>query len=171
MSQALVEYYREFPTEEHAGRADRLRAALESQGLDAALLTYEPNIRWLVGYHILSFSKWMPVAVLLTCGPNSRLVFMCATDATGSDMAVVDEVRFWDDSSMPPFSGDARPAEVLAEVLKEYGLDRRRIGMELGPGMRLDLCQNDIEALRVRIARDGARGHHRCPLASARHQV
>lgn len=144
----MVEYYRDFPIDEHASRTDRLRATLESRGLDAALLTYEPNIRWLVGYHTLYAPKWVPMAVLLTCGPESRSVFMCATDATGADMAVVDEVRCWDDGSKPPYSSSANPAEVLIAVLKRHGLEGRRIGMELGTGMRLDLCQNDIAALR-----------------------
>ena len=144
----LVEYYRDFPIDEHVSRADRLRVALRSQGLDAALLTYEPNIRWLVGYHTLYAPKWVPMAVLLTCGPDSHSVFMCATDATGSDMAVVDEVRLWDDRSKPPYSSGANPVDVLIGVLKERGLEGKRVGMELGRGMRLDLCQNDITALR-----------------------
>jgi Xaa-Pro aminopeptidase len=55
MSNALVEFYREFPVEEHDNRADRLRMVLESQGLDAVLLTHEPNIRWLTGCHIQSY--------------------------------------------------------------------------------------------------------------------
>ena len=91
MRAELVEYYRDFPIDEHVGRTERLRAVLGRQGLDAALLTYEPNIRWLVGYHTLFAPKWVPMAVLITCGAESRPIFMCATDATGSDMAVVDD--------------------------------------------------------------------------------
>ena len=151
MSQALVEYYREFPVEEHTGRADRLRVALDSQGLDAALLTYEPNIRWLTGFHIQSYSKRLPVAVLLTCGRDARTVFMCGSNHTGAEMAVVDEVRHWNDSSKPPFDGNASPAEVLAAVVKEYGLERSRVGMELGGGMRVDLAQDEIETLRAAL--------------------
>ena len=147
MSRALVEYYREFPVEEYAGRADRLRAALESRGLDAALLTYEPNVRWLTGFHIQWYSKWTAVAVLVTCGPDARTVFMYATDHGGTEMAAVDEVRHWDDSFKPPFDGNARPAEVLAAIVREYGLERSRVGMELGGGMRIDLAQDEIETL------------------------
>ena len=153
MSAELIEYYRDFPVEEHLGRIARLRDALRSEGLDAALVTYEPNIRWLVGYHTMLPLKAMPMAVVVPSDPAGRTVFLCASDATGSDLAVVDEVRFWDDSPGPPFTGNAETSDVLAAVLNDLELANARIGMELGPQMRVDLAQQDI--LRMREALPG----------------
>ena len=148
MSAQLIDRYRDFPGDEYVGRIARLRETLQSTGLDGVLVTYEPNIRWLVGYHTILPIKAMPMAAVITTDPAGRSVFLCASDATGSDLAVVDEVRFWDDSSAPPFTGNADASEVLAAVLKDMGMADAKIGMELGAQMRVDLAQEDIRRLR-----------------------
>lgn len=147
MDSELVKYYRDFPVGEHRCRIEKFCKELNNKSIDAALLTYEPNIRWLTGYHTLYKTKWVPIAVLLSCGSEQRVLFMCATDSTGADMAVADEVMYWDDRSIPPFHSSANPTEVLITAMREHGLENKRIGMELGIGMRVDLCQNDIAVL------------------------
>jgi hypothetical protein len=88
MGNQLIDHYRDFPAEEYAGRIARLRQRLPAAELDAVLITSEPNIRWLVGYHTLLALKAMPLAAVIPADPSCRSVFLCATDATGSDLAV-----------------------------------------------------------------------------------
>ena len=160
---------RDFHPEEYASRAERLREELDLLDLDAVLITHEPNLRWLVGYHITLISqiKWMTIALLFPRHPDKKSVLMCAADATGTDAAhistdflmcaadatgtdaaFVDKVRYWDEKLEPPFTANANPVSVLTKEIKECGLEGKRIGMELGEGMRVDLSQNDITALR-----------------------
>lgn len=155
MVESLNERYRDFPAQEYDRRAELVREELGRQGLDAVILTHAPNVRWLSGYHIaLTLQiKWMNVALLFEREPDKGSVLMTATDATGTDVACVDEVRFWDDKSEPPFTGCANPVPVLTNELKRRGLEDKRIGMELGEGMRLDLSQNDVIALREALPR------------------
>ena len=151
MIDSLGARYTDFPVSEYERRALLLRQELGRQGLDAVLLTHEPNVRWLCGYHmqLTLRMKWMSVALLFEREPAKGSVLMAATDATGTDIACVDEVRFWDDRSEPPFTGNANPVRVLADELKRRGLQDKRIGMELGEGMRVDLSQHDLAALRA----------------------
>lgn len=150
MADSLVENYRDFPVDEYARRTELLRKELSRQRLDAVLLTHEPNIRWLTGYHIVLTQriKWMVTAVLFPCEQDTGSVLLCATDATGTDMASVDEVKFWDVKTKPPFNSYTNPAKILVQEIKKRGLRDKRIGMELGGGMRVDLSQNDIAWLR-----------------------
>ena len=150
MNNLLEERHRDFALEEYARRAEQVREELERQGMDAVVLTHEPNVRWLAGYHNLLTlrMKWMTVAVLFPREAENGSVLMCATDATGTGVACVDEVRFWDEKSKPPFSGSASPVGVLAWEIRKRGLETKRIGMELGEGMRVDLSHNDFAALR-----------------------
>ena len=89
----------------------------------------------------------MRVVLLFPRDPDKKSVLMCATDATGTDMAFVDEVRYWDEKLEPSFTANANPLSVLTKENKEFGLEGKRIEMELGEGMRVDLSQNDITAL------------------------
>jgi len=150
MSDGVEGRHRDFGGQEYARRAELVREALAREGLDGLILTHEPNIRWLVGYHITLSKgvKWMNTAVVFPREPDRGSALMLARDANGQDLAHVDEVRFWDGGTEPPFDSYAEPAGVLAEAIRRRGLESGRIGMELGAGMRVDLAQNDIAALR-----------------------
>jgi len=115
---------RDFAEEEYAERARRVREEMERHQLDAILLTHEPNIRWLTGYHLLLTGrvKWMVTAVLFPRERSKRSVLLCASDATGTDLASVDEVQYWDERSGPPYSRYAQPASVLKEQIVKRGL-------------------------------------------------
>ncbi len=148
--QTLPELHRDLPEQEYANRALLTRQELEREDLDALILSHEPNIRWLVGYHIMVTQriKWMIAAVIFCRDADQGSVLMCATDATGSQMACVDATRYWDDSSQPPFTSYADPIKVLTDEIRRRGLKDKRIGMELGAGMRVDLPLKEADGLR-----------------------
>jgi Xaa-Pro aminopeptidase len=140
----------EFPPEEFRRRQDLMAQEMVTQRLDAVLLTHAPNIRWLTGYHIqlMETVKQFATIVLFTAEAGPRKTLICATDATGTDLAHTDEVVFWHNRAGSPYESHTNPVAVLVNQLVKHGLARKRIGMELGDGMRLDMPQRDIEQLR-----------------------
>jgi len=119
---------RRFDKSEYLERQRKTKVAMESEGVDL-LIVYDPaNMCWLTGYDGWSFYVHQCVVI-----STDGLLFWYGRgiDAKGAelttDLDLDDIVPYPDDYVM---STERHPMEFLATVLKDKGLDKRRIGLE-----------------------------------------
>lgn len=139
-----------FEVEELKGRADRARALMDADGLDALLVTGDfsagMNYYYLSGHlprdYQLNYSR--PHVMVLPREGEPFLYVYGINAENARLMSWVEDVRAYD----PPFSGAA-----LADLFIERGLARARIGAELGVDQRLFMPPAEFEALRAGLPR------------------
>ncbi len=120
----------------------RAREAMEATVLDALFLTERSNYFYFTGHRSAQYEhKMRPMAILLPLrGPASAVVY-------SRDAGALRKSTGWED--VRAYVDVPFPAEMLAEMVKAAGLDRRgaRIGAELGPNERLSLPVADFLGL------------------------
>jgi Xaa-Pro aminopeptidase len=134
--------YADFPGEEFARRYARLRALMERDGIDAVLPTQEENVRYFTGYlSILWMSRFRPVVGMLP----ADLSVPAGLAVSGQERGNV-EISSWvpDFFAFPP---QEPPIAAIAGELRRRGLDRGRLGIELGFGQRLGMNQEQLNEL------------------------
>lgn len=118
-----------FTREEYSARLDKVRAAMDSSGVEVLVATDPSNMAWLTGYDGWSF--YTHQAVIVTPDPEPvwwgrhmdsfgalRTVYMDSSNVAGYPDALVQ-------------STDRHPHQHLAEMLVDLGHANRRIGVEL----------------------------------------
>lgn len=111
-----------FNPEEFAGRRARTIRALEERGLDGLLMFRQESMYYLTGYDTFGYVFFQ----CLYLGADGRLALLTrAPDLRQArHTSVVEDVRVWVDGP------DAAPAAELREMLREFGLAGRRLGVE-----------------------------------------
>jgi Xaa-Pro aminopeptidase len=137
-----------FTSSELRGRADRARALLEEQGLDALLVTGDfsaaMNYYWLSGHMPRDFQQNASrphVMVLPRDGDPFLFVYDVNVENARASSWVDDVVAY-----TPPFDGVA-----LAEALRARRLGSARIGFELGEDMRLLFPVGELRRLEATL--------------------
>ena len=137
---------RGFSAEEFEARCGRAQARMATQGLDALLLTTEPEVRYFSGFltqfwqsptrpwFLIVPAEGKPVAVV----PNIGAACMRRT--------WLDDVRTWS-SPNPEDEG----VSLLAEALLELAGERPRIGLAKGPETHLRMPLADFRRLRAAL--------------------
>lgn len=118
-----------FNGDEYARRIGLVRVAMDQAGLDAIIVSDPSNIAWLTGYDGWSF--YVHQAVVLTLSGAPRW-WGRPMDAVGARFTawMSDEVIFsYPDSYVQ--NPEKHPYAHLAGLLKDWGLERKRIGLEL----------------------------------------
>ena len=118
-----------FETAEYLARIARTRAEMERRGLDALVVVDPSNMHWLTGYDGWSF--YVHQAVVLTM-EGEPLWWGRGMDAQGARRTVFmgeDRIRGYADRLVQ--NPAAHPMGDLAGVLRELGVGRARIGVEL----------------------------------------
>jgi Xaa-Pro aminopeptidase len=132
-----------FERDEFEQRYARLQRALEQDNLDALLVTHEANFNYFTGFVVqqswVSFSRNL-IAIIPREGAPVLLV--------PASLASEARTTGWIERVEPHDVVGAAPVERLAEVCCNLGLDRARIGAELGYEQRLNLSYRDVEQLR-----------------------
>lgn len=134
--------YADFPGAEFARRYARLRRLMEAESIDAVIPTQEENVRYFTGYlSILWMSRFRPVVAILPADPSVP----AGLAVSGQERANV-ETTSWVPGffAFPP---QEPPIAAIAGQLRERGLDRGRVGIELGFGQRLGMNQEQLQEL------------------------
>jgi Xaa-Pro aminopeptidase len=135
-----------FERSEFTTRAARLQAALAETDLDALLVTNEANFNYLTGFVVahswVSFTRNL-LAILPRQGSPVLLV--------PASLATEARRESWIERVEAHAVTGAAPIEQLVGLLRELGLDRGRIGAELGYEQRLNLSYVDFERLQAAL--------------------
>lgn len=111
-----------FTEAELAGRRTRTCAAMEKAGLEGLLCFRQESMFWLTGYDTFGYVYFQ----CLYLGADGRLMLLTrAPDLRQAQQtSMIDDIRIWVDRP------DASPAEQLRDILKEFGLQGKRLGIE-----------------------------------------
>lgn len=111
-----------FSPEELAGRRARAVLAMEERGLDGLLMFRQESMYYLTGYDSFGYVFFQ----CLYLGTDGRLALLTRSPdlRQARHTSVVEDIRIWVDGP------DANPAEDLKDMLREFGLSGRRLGVE-----------------------------------------
>ena len=139
----LTPEFVDFSTQEYDRRTSMLRTLMKAEGLDAVLVTTEANHRFITG-HVSHrwLHRYTAIFALVPLNGAPVLVVppleagMCRHDSWVEDIRVYPSTRL-----------EAGVA-TLTEVIREKGLDRGRIGAELGGVLYMRMPTEDFARLR-----------------------
>lgn len=114
----------DFTSEEFAGRRQRVRAALDAQGLDWLVVFHPVSIHWLTGSDAKSYQEFQCLLIGARPGPLVVLTRQGERDEFEID-ALVDEVIGWGGGEPDD------PLEAFERVARRHGLPGRRVGIEV----------------------------------------
>lgn len=135
-----------FPPDEYQRRYERVRSLMSDANLDGLLLTVPQNVNYFSGVTSIlaglpgAYGTVRPLLTLLTVEDDPVVLVQFADYGNAKENAWIDDVRCWFDL---PFTADT-----VADVVKEKGLTRARIGMELSREFHLGMPFNDVLTLR-----------------------
>lgn len=104
---------------------DRLREAMEEEGLDGIVAISPENFAWTTGFVVpsQSFMRWRHAMAVVARDGDEGIVCVDMEESTVRERAGATEVRVWRE-----FADDAMV--VLATLLDEFGLDTATVGVE-----------------------------------------
>jgi Xaa-Pro dipeptidase len=113
-----------FTREEHMARQARLRATLAERGFDAILVFAQESHFWLTGYDTGGFVFFQSAVVTADNTPITLLTRRPDL-LQARQTSTIEDIRLWWDAE------DADPAGALREILREKGLQGKRIAVEM----------------------------------------
>ena len=137
---------RGFPPREFAARLERAQRAMAAAGLDALLVSTEPEVRWFTGF-LTPF--WLsPTRPWFVVVPRDGRPVAVVPEIGGPVMARtwLDDVRTW-----PSPRPDDEGVSLLADTLRDQTGGAGRIGVPMGPETTLRMPLNDWERLRAAL--------------------
>ena len=139
--------YVDFPESEYKWRMERAARLQKEENLDGLILTQSENVYYTTGIphvDVLKNIKDMPPTItILTQDMGTILV------GRWPPSHVIIKECCWPENIVS-YSEDENPADAVVRALKEYGLGKGRVGMELGEGVRLGISVNQLDLLRKR---------------------
>ncbi|MGD0123305.1 MAG: Xaa-Pro peptidase family protein [Candidatus Limnocylindrales bacterium] len=131
-----------FAPDEYQGRVAGIRRRMAEQRIEGLLITSEQNFIYLSGMPTPSFlSRARPLSLILPLESDPVLVVAEAHTRDAVACSWVEDVRGFDGFERESLS-------VIADALRDRGLDRVSIGCELGEEQRLGISWLGFEALR-----------------------
>ena len=119
-----------FTREEYGDRFGRVLSLMEREGVDTLVLTDPCNILWVTGYDLWSF--YVPQAVVISPRLDEPLWIGRGSDAPG-----IEQTSWLSPQSVVAYSDefvqieDRHAGHFIAGAMRERGLDRGVIGLEL----------------------------------------
>jgi Xaa-Pro dipeptidase len=143
--------YHEFPKEEYEGRHARVREEMRRRGMEALLVTSEPNYRYLSGHYTQFWiNPTRQRSMVLPLQGEPFVVVGSIEVGRVKWQTWITDIRH---TSGPPrdFGFADQTTDLIAEGLRERGLGNARIGTELGMQMRMGFSISDYEGLKRKL--------------------
>gem|GEM_PF-1047899 len=145
--------FNHFDLAEYQRRRAAVSTRMQASGIDALLVTTEVNVRYLAGllnqYWVACLHDDMQIALLPADQRIEPALFLADHLAGGTGKTSwIDDVRVWSQFGTGKDSG---PIRILADALRDKGLARARIGMEIGAGSVLNMPLPHYAELRERL--------------------
>jgi Xaa-Pro aminopeptidase len=141
---------RGLPPSEFEQRLERAQRGMAAAGLDALLLTTEPEVRWFSGFLTEFWQSPTRPWFLVVPRDGKPIAVIPGIGAPLMARTWIDDIRTWP-SPQPGDEGVSR----LAEALRDAGAATGRIGLPMGPETMLRMPLNDYRQLRDRIPTAG----------------
>jgi Xaa-Pro aminopeptidase len=139
---------RAFSPAEHDRRVARARELMAADGLDALLVTSEPNFRYFTGFHSQTWlSPTRPRYFVLPLAGEPIAIVPTSNVVGMRESSWVKDLRAWQ-APCPEDDG----LSLLTDALKSACGKHRRIGAELGPETRLGMPVRDFLRLGEALA-------------------
>ena len=111
-----------FPEGEYRRRADAVRGYMAEKGLDALLVTFVPNVCYMTGYHAFAADLFTGMVLPIEGDPTLQVTeFEIPGALLSTWIPDIRAIKFTDPDSL---------TRELAGVLRDRGLDGKRIGIE-----------------------------------------
>ncbi len=135
-----------FDVEEFRSRTTALQAGMQQAGMDALLLTTEPDVRYVSGFLTRFWESptrpWFVVVPSL----GEPVAVVPAIGAALMATTWIEDIRSWDS---PDLADDG--VTLLGDALRELVPERGRIGLPMGPETHLRMPLADFARLRERV--------------------
>lgn len=142
--------YSAFPRDEYETRHRRLQEEMGARDLDAVLVTGKENVVYLSGLETVGWdSKHRPLGLLVPASGEPVLVIPESLAYVAEATSWVRDVRLW--GGFKRTGIPSHPVAAIAEAIRDMGLERGRLGLELGYGTRLAMSQADYLELAGRL--------------------
>jgi Xaa-Pro dipeptidase len=141
----------DFPESEYEARYQKIQVEMADLGMDAILLTTEPNIRYFTGFKTSIFKlKLRPLFAILRADSRLKPILVLPEFLEAAALATswVDDVRITSECYGKP-NQDA--IEVVTGVLTDVGLDKVTLGMEFGVSQHLGMSQTEFTRFKTAL--------------------
>jgi len=138
---------RGFPEYEYAARTDKLQQGMNEMGVDAVVLTTEPNVRYFSGFFTQFWQSPTRPWFLVIPLDGKPIAIIPEIGSAGMADTWVEDVRTWP-SPRPDDDGISLLSACLAALPKRYG----KIGMTLGPETMLRMPQRNFVHLSEQLS-------------------
>jgi Xaa-Pro aminopeptidase len=136
---------RTFENEEMESRVERAREACAPQELDALVCSDEANVVYFTGIETPSFAtRSRPILVIIPAASRPILVCSRSQGANARAASWIQDIR--------TFEGfESEAVHALSASLRDLGLSRGRIGLELGAELRLGMSVSGFRQLEAAL--------------------
>jgi Xaa-Pro dipeptidase len=138
--------YLDFSLGEYRQRLSAIRRAMEEQAIDGLVLTMRESLEFISGFQDISVTyPFKQFFLVVSASDEPYLIVDELHRATARGTSWTENVETWGGK------GDTH-MDAIYRVIEEAGLSKKRVGMELGPSMRLNMTQLDYERFRKRFS-------------------
>lgn len=134
---------RGFPDAEFEARLARAQTLMAARGLDALLLTTEPDIRWFTGFLTQFWLSPTRPWFLVVPGAGKPVAVIPGIGSEAMGRTWIDDIRTW---SSPHPSDDGQ--SVLSEAIREAAGEGGMVGLPMGPETHVRMPLAGLQALR-----------------------
>ena len=140
---------RGFPVSEYQGRLDRAQKMMSTAGLDALLLTTEPEVRYFTGFLTRFWESPTRPWFLVVPATSKPVAVIPAIGEHLMSQTWITDIRTW---VSPCYSDDG--IGLLADTLAELSGKNGNIGVPSGPETHLRLPHSDLTRLNAILGAD-----------------
>lgn len=134
----------DLPLSEYQQRLNKLIQQMDKEGLVAVIFTSDENTYYFSGFRSIVWASKVSTPGVLVITKDGDMAITTSKSGRGTATATscVEDIRYYgQDSKYQTY------AQSIAGIIKEAGIDKGRIGFEIGNGNKMHLNHKDREAL------------------------